>query len=93
MHRTYVWPYQMHGSIGPSCAVADYNDAGLTVWSGTQNPYPMRRDLALLLHLPEEQIDVSGWRRPAVTAATAPMTSQPTPRCCRGPSAVPSASS
>ena len=24
MQRTYVWPYQMHGSIGPSCAVADY---------------------------------------------------------------------
>src|SRR6201996_4446362 len=22
IHRTYVWPYQMHGSIGPSCAVA-----------------------------------------------------------------------
>ncbi|WP_327212782.1 molybdopterin cofactor-binding domain-containing protein (plasmid) [Rhizobium beringeri] len=58
MNRTYVWPYQMHGSIGPSCAVADYNDAGLTVWSGTQNPYPMRRDLALLLDLPEEQIRV-----------------------------------
>ncbi|RWX13800.1 c-type cytochrome [Rhizobium leguminosarum] len=58
MNRTYVWPYQMHGSIGPSCAVADYNNAGLTVWSGTQNPYPMRRDLALLLDLPEEQIRV-----------------------------------
>ena len=26
MQRTYVWPYQMHGSIGPSCAVADYRD-------------------------------------------------------------------
>ena len=58
MNRTYVWPYQMHGSIGPSCAVADYNDAGLTVWSGTQNPFPMRRDLALLLDMPEELIQV-----------------------------------
>src|SRR6195256_2648896 len=26
MARTYTWPYQMHGSIGPSCAVADYQD-------------------------------------------------------------------
>ena len=26
MPRTYVWPYQMHASIGPSCAVADYAD-------------------------------------------------------------------
>jgi len=58
MNRTYVWPYQMHGSIGPSCAVADYSDAGLTVWSGTQNPFPMRRDLALLLDMPEDLIQV-----------------------------------
>ncbi|MFP3700050.1 xanthine dehydrogenase family protein molybdopterin-binding subunit, partial [Burkholderia sp. SIMBA_013] len=38
--RTYVWPYQMHGSIGPSCALADYREPGagrITVWSGTQN--------------------------------------------------------
>jgi nicotinate dehydrogenase subunit B len=56
MNRTYVWPYQMHGSIGPSCAVADYRDDGLTVWSGTQNPFPMRRDLALLLDMPEDLI-------------------------------------
>ena len=26
MPRTYVWPYQMHASIGPSCAVADYQE-------------------------------------------------------------------
>ncbi|AYG70124.1 MULTISPECIES: molybdopterin cofactor-binding domain-containing protein [unclassified Rhizobium] len=58
MSRTYVWPYQMHGSIGPSCAVADYSDAGLTVWSGTQNPFLMRRDLALLLDMPEDLIQV-----------------------------------
>jgi nicotinate dehydrogenase subunit B len=56
MERTYVWPYQMHASIGPSCAVAHYHDGGLTVWSGTQNPFPMRRDLALLLDMPEEAI-------------------------------------
>ncbi|OBZ93489.1 aldehyde dehydrogenase [Pararhizobium polonicum] len=56
MNRTYVWPYQMHGSIGPSCAVADYRDDGLTVWSGTQNPFPMRRDLALLMDMPEDLI-------------------------------------
>ena len=26
MQRTYIWPYQMHASIGPSCAVADCHD-------------------------------------------------------------------
>lgn len=58
MDRTYVWPYQMHASIGPSCAVADYRDGELTVWSGTQNPFPMRRDLALLLDMPQDLIVV-----------------------------------
>src|SRR6478752_9209603 len=36
MRRTYIWPYQMHGSIGPSCAVADYQAGHVRVWSGTQ---------------------------------------------------------
>ncbi len=58
MDRTYVWPYQMHGSIGPSCAVADWSAQRLIVWSGTQNPYFMRRDLARLLDMPEEAIVV-----------------------------------
>ncbi|WP_332119724.1 molybdopterin cofactor-binding domain-containing protein [Azorhizobium caulinodans] len=58
MDRTYVWPYQMHASIGPSCAVADVRPEGITVWSGTQNPYPLRADIALLLGLPEETIEV-----------------------------------
>lgn len=58
MHRTYVWPYQMHGSIGPSCAVADYRDGHATVWSGTQNPHLLRADLALLIERPERDIDV-----------------------------------
>jgi nicotinate dehydrogenase subunit B len=58
MQRTYVWPYQMHGSIGPSCALADVRDDGVRVWSGTQNPHPLRADLAILLQRPEHEIDV-----------------------------------
>ncbi|CAN5399350.1 molybdopterin-dependent oxidoreductase [soil metagenome] len=58
MQRTYIWPYQMHGSIGPSCSVADVQDGTVRVWSGTQNPHILRSDLALLLALPESQIDV-----------------------------------
>ncbi|MBN9587034.1 MAG: aldehyde dehydrogenase [Afipia sp. 62-7] len=56
--RTYVWPYQMHGSIGPSCSVADVQGDIVRVWSGTQNPHVLRTDLALLLGRPESQIDV-----------------------------------
>ena len=58
MQRTYVWPYQMHGSIGPSCAVADYQDGAIRVWSGTQNPHILRTDLALLIERPEAEIEV-----------------------------------
>ncbi|HEV7878885.1 molybdopterin cofactor-binding domain-containing protein, partial [Bradyrhizobium sp.] len=58
LRRTYVWPYQMHGSIGPSCAVADVRDEGVRVWSGTQNPHPLRADLSILLQRPENEIEV-----------------------------------
>ena len=56
--RAYVWPFQLHGSIGPSAALADVGPHGARIWSGTQNPLWMRRDLALLLDLPENAIDV-----------------------------------
>ena len=58
MQRTYVWPYQMHASIGPSCAVADFQEGRIRVWSGTQNPHLLRADLALLVEKPEADIDV-----------------------------------
>jgi nicotinate dehydrogenase subunit B len=58
MPRTYTWPYQMHASIGPSCAVADFQDGQVRVWSGTQNPHILRADLALLLQRPESEIEV-----------------------------------
>jgi nicotinate dehydrogenase subunit B len=56
--RRYVWPYQLHGAIGPSCAVADITADGARIWAGTQNPHPLRADLALLLDLPESAVDL-----------------------------------
>lgn len=58
IRQTYVWPYQMHASIGPSCALADFRDDKLTVWSGTQNPHVMRIDLARLLQFDESKIEI-----------------------------------
>lgn len=58
LSRRYVWPYQMHASIGPSCAVADWQAGQLRVWSGTQNPHPLRADLARLMGVPPEAVDV-----------------------------------
>jgi len=58
VNRSYVWPYHMHGSIGPSCAVADYTDNRLTLWSGTQNPHMLRTDLDRLVKLGEGNIEI-----------------------------------
>jgi isoquinoline 1-oxidoreductase len=58
IERSYVWPYQMHGSIGPSCAVADWRDDHLTLWSGTQNPHVLRIDMARLSGLDEGAIEI-----------------------------------
>ncbi len=48
--------YQMHGSIGPSCAVAEFDGSRLTVWSHAQGMFPLRKALAEMLSLPEEQV-------------------------------------
>ncbi len=58
LDRTYVWPYQMHGSIGPSCAVADVRPDGVTVWAGSQSPYLLRDDIALLTGRPQHEIRI-----------------------------------
>lgn len=59
LEREYVWPYHAHASIGPSCAVARHNaDGTMEVWSGTQQPHDLRKDLAKLLDLEEGQVSV-----------------------------------
>ncbi|WP_455816595.1 molybdopterin cofactor-binding domain-containing protein [Pseudomonas cerasi] len=54
----YVWPYQLHASIGPSCAVADVRNGQATLWSGTQNPHDLRKDIALLLDLDPTFVEI-----------------------------------
>ena len=49
LKRTYVWPFQLHASIGPSCAVADYQPGHSRIWSGSQNPHMLRVHLSQLL--------------------------------------------
>lgn len=56
IEATYRRPYQMHGSIGPSCAVGLYEKELLTVWSHSQGVYPLRRALAELTRLPAERV-------------------------------------
>jgi nicotinate dehydrogenase subunit B len=56
--RDYHWPFQAHGSVGPSCAVADVRPDGVTVYAAAQGVYPLRRGLAQLLGRDEETIEV-----------------------------------
>ena len=55
---TYRHPYQMHGSLGSSCAVADVQADRVTVWSSTQSAYPTRSGVATLLGVPPERVRV-----------------------------------
>jgi CO/xanthine dehydrogenase Mo-binding subunit len=55
---TYRHAYQMHGSIGTSCAVADVQGGKATIWSPTQSPYPTRNTAAMLLGLKPEDVHV-----------------------------------
>jgi nicotinate dehydrogenase subunit B len=52
----YSRPYLGHGSIGPSCAVAQLVDGVLTVWTHSQGVHPLRGALAELTGLAPEQV-------------------------------------
>jgi nicotinate dehydrogenase subunit B len=57
---SYARPYIAHASIGPSCGLARWDEAGkLEVWTHAQGVYPMQRDLALLLRIPPQAITVT----------------------------------
>jgi nicotinate dehydrogenase subunit B len=54
----YTYPYQMHGSVGASCAVADVKPGQATLWSATQSAYPTLSIVAKLLNLPLDSVRV-----------------------------------
>jgi nicotinate dehydrogenase subunit B len=58
LRARYIYPYQMHGSLGPSCAVADVKAESATVWSPTQSVYPTRNCIAILLNMPPDSVRV-----------------------------------
>ena len=54
----YRYPYQMHGSVGTSCAVADVKGDRATVYSATQSVYPTRSIISKMLNLPVDNVRV-----------------------------------
>lgn len=58
LKATYLHPYQMHGSMGSSCAVADVQGEKTTVWSPTQGVWYQKSTVAMLLGLKAENVHV-----------------------------------
>jgi len=56
LEAEYTRPYTAHAALGPSCAVARFEDGRYTVWTHSQGVYPLRRDLAPVLAVEEERI-------------------------------------
>src|SRR5690606_21683951 len=50
----YYKPYIMHGSIGPSCAIALYQDNKLHIWTHSQGVFPFREALSKMINIPAE---------------------------------------
>ena len=58
LRATYLHPYQMHGSMGSSCAVADVNGERATIYSATQAVWYQKNTSAMILGLKPENIRV-----------------------------------
>lgn len=58
MKATYFHPYQMHGSVGSSCAVADVQGDKATIWSPTQAVWYQKSTAAMVLGLKPENVHV-----------------------------------
>jgi nicotinate dehydrogenase subunit B len=60
----YLYPYQMHGALASSCAVADVRGGGFDpsvsakIWSATQGVYPLRDSVAKVLGIPNANVRV-----------------------------------
>lgn len=58
MKATYLHPYQMHASMGTSCALADVQGDRATIWAASQNVWALRNSTAMVLGLKPENVRV-----------------------------------
>jgi len=56
LRATYYWPMQSHGSIGPSCAVADVTAEAATIWTASQGTHGNQKTFARFLGLPIDKV-------------------------------------
>ena len=58
LEATYTTAYIAHVPLETRAALAGWEDGRLTVWTGTQRPFGVRRELAEELAIPEEHVRV-----------------------------------
>ena len=56
LSATYDFAIHTHGSIGPSCAVAQWKESKLTCWTASQATHLLRKQLALMFGVPPEDV-------------------------------------
>jgi nicotinate dehydrogenase subunit B len=56
LSATYDFAIHTHGSIGPSCAVAQWEGDRLVCWNAAQSPHNLRKQLAAMFSLKDEQV-------------------------------------
>ena len=58
VEASFSRPFLTYGSIGPSCALAEYRDGALTVWTHSQGVFELRKWLAHALHIDPAHVTV-----------------------------------
>ena len=58
IQSTYLRPYQMHASIGPSAAVAKYEKGKYFVWTNSQGIYPLKIALSEAIRTSKNNIEI-----------------------------------
>jgi nicotinate dehydrogenase subunit B len=56
LSAVYQWPIQTHGSIGPSCGVAEVTHDGATVWTASQSTHKYWPHFAKTLGMPADKV-------------------------------------
>ena len=58
LNATYRWPFQNHGMMLPSCAVADVRGDKATIWTGAQGPFTTRDRVSIMMKVAKKNVEV-----------------------------------
>jgi len=56
LKATYDFAIHTHGSIGPSCAIAEIKNGQLTCWTASQATHNLKKQLAAMVNIPVESV-------------------------------------